>query len=118
MKTLQNYILLESKNFNLTQTERDALDCVIGFATGNLGEKSDIQQFDKFNNELSEEEKQILLNLHDTIEDNENYPKLTKRNLLDEEIILIDKIINYIERNDIKTEFDYELSNIQDKIKR
>ena len=47
MKSLNTYIF-EAKGFTLSDSERNALECILGFVTGNLGDKKDIELYKKF----------------------------------------------------------------------
>lgn len=113
MKSLNAYIF-EAKGFTLSDSERNALECVLGFVTGNLGDKKDIELYKKFVDTLKENDIESLNSLYDLISNTETYPKLTKRSFNKEELSLLKSLLVYIDENDIYGDFEYELSNILD----
>ena len=113
MKSLNTYIF-EAKGFTLSDGERNALECVLGFVTGNLGDKEDIELYKEFVNTLNEKDIKTLNSLYDLIANTETYPKITKRSFNKEELLLLKSLLEYIDTNDIYGDFEYELSNILD----
>ena len=76
MKSLVEYI---NESIEIFTDDRDSLIEVVWNATGNLGEDSDIKKYQKFIDELSDEDKKNLDDLYDMLDNEETYPKLYKR---------------------------------------
>ena len=113
MKSLNTYIF-EAKGFTLSDSERNALECVLGFVTGNLGDKQDIELYKNFADKLNKKDIETLDSLYDLISNTETYKKITKRSFNKEELLLLKSLLEYIDTNDIYGDFEYELSNILD----
>lgn len=113
MKSLNKYIF-EAKGFTLSDYERNALECILGFVTGNLGDKQDIELYKNFVDTLNKKDIETLDSLYDLISNNETYKKITKRSFNKEELLLLKSLLEYIDTNDIYGDFEYELSNILD----
>lgn len=77
MKSLVEYINESIELF--TDDDRDSLIEVVGHATWNIGEDSDIKKYQKFIDELSDNDKKNLDDLYDMLDNKETYPKLYKR---------------------------------------
>lgn len=101
MKDITSFILENKKIFTLTPSERNALEDTIGIALGNLGKDKDIKQFKKFIDSLSDEEKEDLESLYDALSNTEDYKKINQKNIMPEEISLIDKLYHYCDDNDL-----------------
>ena len=101
MKDIQQYILEKKKIFTLTPSERHALEDTIGIALGNLGEDEDIKQFKEFIDSLSDKEKEDLESLYDMLSDADGYKKIYQKNVIPEEIWLIDKLYRYCDDNNM-----------------
>lgn len=115
MKQLSTYIF-EARSFTITNGERNALECVLGFVTGDLGDESEIKKYEEFASNLSEEDIKTLNSLYNVISDDQTYTKITKRILDKKEISLLKLLLTYIDENDLYGDFEYELSNIIDKL--
>ena len=101
MKDITSFILEKKKIFTLTPSERQALEDTIGIALGNLGEDDDIKQFKEFIDSLSNKEKEDLESLYDMLSDADGYKKIYQKNVIPEEIWLIDKLYHYCDDNDM-----------------
>ena len=101
MKDLSKYILEKKKTFELNSSQREALETTIGTALGNLGEDDEIKQFKKFMDSLSDEEKKDLESLYDMLSDTHTYKKIYQKNVMPEEITLIDKLYHYCDDNNM-----------------
>lgn len=99
MKSLVEYINESIEIF--TDDDRDSLIEVVGNATGNLGEDSDIKKYQKFIDELSDDDKKNLDDLYDMLDNEETYPKLYKRLFAKDEKLLLKKLAQYAFDNDI-----------------
>lgn len=115
MKNLNTYINEKKNTFELNIDERRALGFLIGTALGNLGEDDEIKQFKKFMDSLSDEEKEDLESLYDMLSDTDNYKKIYQKNIMSEEITLIDKLYHYCEDNDMLDE-QWDLIDALEKI--
>lgn len=101
MKSLKNFILEKKKVFELNPSQREALETTVGIALGNLGEDDEIKQFKKFMDSLSDEEKKNLESLYDMLSDADNYKKIYQKNVIPEDIVLIDKLYHYCDDNNM-----------------
>lgn len=101
MKDLNKYILEKKKTFELNIDERRALETLIGTVLGNLGEDDEIKQFKRFMDSLSDEEKKDLESLYDMLSDTYTYKKIYQKNVMPEEIALINKLYHYCDDNDM-----------------
>ena len=101
MKDLNKYILEKKKTFELNIDERRALETLIGTVLGNLGEDDEIKQFKRFMDSLSDEEKKDLESLYDMLSDTHDYKKIYQKNVMPEEITLIDKLYHYCDDNNM-----------------
>lgn len=99
MKDIQQYIIEKKKAFTLNDDERSALEDTIGIALGNLGEDEDIKQFKEFIDSLSNDERETLESLYDVLSNTEDYKKINQKNIMSEEISLIDKLYHYCDDN-------------------
>lgn len=115
MKNLNTYLTEKKKTFELNIDERRALGTLIGIALGNLGEDDEIKQFQKFIDSLSDEEKKDLESLYDMLSDADNYKKIYQKNVMPEEIALIDKLYHYCDDNDMLDE-QWDLIDAFEKI--
>ena len=115
MKDLNKYILEKKKTFELDSSQRGALETTIGIALGNLGEDDEIKQFKKFIDSLSDEEKKDLESLYDMLSDTHDYKKIYQKNVMPEEIALIDKLYHYCDDNDMLGE-QWDLIDAFEKI--
>ena len=115
MKDLNKYILEKKKVFELNTSQREALETTVGIALGNLGEDDEIKQFKKFMDSLSDEEKTDLESLYNMLSDADNYKKINQKNIMHEDIILIDKLYHYCNDNDMLGE-QWDLIDAFEKI--
>lgn len=115
MKAISQYILEKKKAFTLNDDERGALEDTIGIALGNLGEDDDIKQFKKFIDSLSDKEKEDLESLYNALSNTEDYKKINQKNIMPEEILLIDKLYHYCDDNDMLDE-QWDLIDAFEKI--
>lgn len=115
MKDITSFIFEKKKIFTLTPSERQALEDTIGIALGNLGEDDDIKQFKKFIDSLSDKEKEDLESLYDMLSDAYNYKKIYQKNVMPEEISLIDKLYHYCDDNDMLDD-EWDLMDAFEKI--
>ena len=109
MKSLVEYINESIEIF--TDDDRNSLIEVVGNATGNLGEDSDIKKYQKFIDDLSDNDKKNLDDLYDMLDNKETYPKLYKRLFAKDEKLLLKKLAQYAFDNDI-----CDLSTIVEKL--
>ena len=115
MKNLTKYILEKKKVFELDSSQREALETTIGIALGNLGEDDEIKQFKKFMDSLFDDEKKDLESLYDMLSDADNYKKINQKNIMYEDIILIDKLYHYCDDNNMLDE-QWDLIDAFEKI--
>ena len=115
MKDLNKYILEKKKVFELNPSQREALEITVGTVLGNLGEDDEIKQFKQFMDSLSDEEKKDLESLYDMLSDTENYKKIYQKNIMYEDIILIDKLYHYCDDNNMLDE-QWDLIDTFEKI--
>ena len=90
MKSINDYIN-ESKNFKLTDSEREALSDCIGVICGNLGDEEDQNEFKPVIDSLNSDEISQLENLYDCLDDDQTY-KYINRNIIIDDIPLIKKL--------------------------
>ena len=115
MKDLNTYILEKKKLFELSPSQRSALETTIGIALGNLGEDNEIKQFKNFIDSLSNDEKEDLESLYSMLSDADNYKKIYQKNVMPEEIALIDKLYHYCDDNNMLDE-QWDLIDAFEKI--
>ena len=115
MKNLNTYLTEKKKTFELNMDERQELETTIGIALGNLGEDNEIKQFKKFIDSLSNEEKEDLESLYDMLSDTDTYKKVYQKNIMPDEISLIDKLYHYCDDNDMLDE-QWDLIDAFEKI--
>ena len=115
MKNLNRYLTEKKKVFELNPSQREALETTIGIALGNLGEDDKIKQFKKFIDSLSDDEKNDLESLYDMLSDADNYKKIYQKNVMPEEIAVIDKLYHYCDDNDMLDE-QWDLIDAFEKI--
>lgn len=115
MIDLNKYILEKKKVFELNPSQRGALETTVGIALGNLGEDDEIKQFKRFMDSLSDEEKKDLESLYDMLSDADNYKKIYQKNIMPEEIALIDKLYHYCDDNNMLDE-QWDLIDAFEKI--
>ena len=84
-----------------TDNDRDSLIEVVGMATGNEGKDSDINKYEEFMNNLSDEDKEKLSDVYDVLNNKQTYPKLMKRLFAKDEILLLKKLAQYAFDKDI-----------------
>lgn len=111
MKDLKNFINEAKKSFTLTDSERNELIEVVGFATGNIGDVSDTDQYLDFHKECSMSELDTLNDLYNVLDNSETYPRITNRVIDADEIKLLCKLLQYALDEDI-----VDLSEILEKI--
>lgn len=99
MKAINNYIN-ESKNFKLTESERDALSDFIGVICGNIGDDEDRNELKDVIDKLNDDEISQLKDLHDCLDDNQTY-KSINRNVIIDDIPLIKKLYKLMDDNDL-----------------
>ena len=83
MKAINNYIN-ESKNFKLTESERDTLSDFIGVICGNLGDDEDQNELKDVINELDNDEISQLKYLHDLLDNNQTYKSINRNMIIDD----------------------------------
>lgn len=113
MKAINNYIN-ESKNFKLTESERDALSDFIGVICGNIGDDEDRNELKDVINKLDDDEISQLKDLHDCLDDNQTY-KSINRNVIIDDISLIKKLYKLMDDNDLLNE-NWDLIDAFEKI--
>ena len=113
MKAINNYIN-ESKNFRLTESERDALSDFIGIVCGNLGDDEDQNELKDVINELDNDEISQLKYLHDLLDNDQTY-KSINRNMIIDDILLIKKLYKLMDDNDLLDE-QWDLIDALEKI--
>ena len=113
MKAINNYIN-ESKNFKLTESERDALSDFIRVVCGNLGDDEDQNKLKDVINELDNEEISQLKYLHDLLDNDQTY-KSINRNMIIDDIPLIKKLYKLMDDNDLLDE-QWDLIDALEKI--
>jgi hypothetical protein len=104
------------KSFILSDNERNALCIFLGFCFGYIGTDSDIKKFEKFIQSLSDEECKKLDEIYEMTADHNIYNEITHKQFDITDIELINMLLDYIEENDYYDDFEYELSNIKEKI--
>lgn len=119
MKNLKQFIdvyeenlLLESKKFVLTNSERDSLLEVFGYITGNLGNDEDIELYESI--KLTDDELDQANDLFNVLDDNYTYKEINEKNIKND-IQLVNKVLNWCEHNNLLT--DYDLQNVYNKTK-
>lgn len=115
MKNLNTYLTEKKKTFELNIDERRALETTIGIALGNIGEDNEIKQFKNFIDSLSNDEKEDLESLYSMLSDADNYKKIYQKNVMSEEIALIDKLYHYCDDNNMLDE-QWDLIDAFEKI--
>ena len=115
MKNLNTYIIEKKKTFELNTDERQALGDTIGIALGNIGEDDEIKQFKKFINSLNDNEKKDFDSLYDILSNTESYKKINQRTILQEDLVLINKLYQYMNDNDMLDE-QWDLIDAFEKI--
>ena len=113
MKAINNYIN-ESKNFRLTESERDALSDFIGIVCWNLGDDEDQNELKDVINELDDDEISQLKYLHDLLDNDQTY-KSINRNMIIDDIPLIKKLYKLMDDNDLLDE-QWDLIDALEKI--
>lgn len=113
MKDIQSFIY-ESKNFKLEDDERRALSDFIGIVCGNLGEQEDQENLKAVIDPLEDKEILQLRELHDVLDDDQNYKTINRNNIVDD-IPLIKKIYKLMEDNDLLGE-QWDLMDAFEKI--
>lgn len=113
MKDIQSFIY-ESKNFKLEDDERQALSDFIGIVCGNLGEQEDQENLKAVIDPLEDKEILQLRELHDVLDDDQNYKTINRNNIVDD-IPLIKKIYKLMEDNDLLGE-QWDLMDAFEKI--
>jgi hypothetical protein len=113
MKAINNYIN-ESKNFKLTESERDALSDFIGVICGNIGDDEDQNELKDVIDKLNDDEISQLKDLHDCLDDNQTY-KSINRNVIIDDISLIKKLYKLMDDNDLLNE-NWDLIDALEKI--
>ena len=106
MKSLINFIN-ESKNFKLTDGERNAIAEIVGFLTGNIGDDKDIKQYSEYWNVLSKDEQEQMNMLYDFLSDTHSWPVVNRNNIKDD-ILLLVNFLNWVDENDLWGDADYE----------
>ena len=115
MKKLKTYITETSKNFTLTDSERDALAEFIGLVTGCIGETKDIKQYKPLLDSLSDEERQQAEQLFDFLDNYETYPKVNRSNMKND-IELASRLIDWAWERDLIDD-NWDLQNAWEKLK-
>lgn len=127
MKSLINYIpemenfrslneyINETRYFKLTDSERDAISCLVGLLTGNIGEDSEIKKYSEYWNVLSDEEQQQMNDLYDVLDDTNNWPVINRNNIKDDIIPLIN-FLNWVDENDLWGDYEYEGPDALEKL--
>ena len=113
MKAINNYIN-ESKNFKLTESERDALSDFRGVVCGNLGDDEDRNELKDVINKLDNDEISQLKYLHDLLDNDQTY-KSINRNMIIDDIPLIKKLYKLMDDNDLLDE-QWDLIDALEKI--
>lgn len=114
MKNLKEYINESRRNFTFNEHERDALDEILGYITGNIGSDEDIAQFNDLVNSFSDEEYEQVNYLYDLISNTETYPKINK-SLIKDDIEILQIILRWIDERGLFEDM-YELQDILEKI--
>ena len=116
MKTFSEF-LVETKNTTFTNGERQALEEILGMATGNLGEDADIAKYKKFIDNIEPNEIDILNTLYtNVISDYQTYKTLKTNLFSTEEIGLLSTLLAFAEGEGLLDGSEYEISNILDKL--
>lgn len=111
MKDLIIYILEKQKSFILSNNERESLIELIGYASEQLGENSDIKQYEELRKNCYENEINSMIDLYELLNDKQTYPKITNKIIQQNELNILIKTIQYaLDKNLI------DLSNILEKI--
>ena len=111
MKDINKYIIEKQKTFVLSDDERNSLIELVGIATEQCGEDSDIKEYEEFRKDCQENEINTLIDLYDLLNDKHTYPKINNRLIQNNELYLLIKLINYALDKDI-----IDLSEILEKI--
>lgn len=111
MKELLNYIIEKQIKFVLTNGERDSLIELIGYASEQLGEDSDVKQYEELRKDCYEDEINSMIDLYELLSNKQTYPKITNKIIQQNELNILIKTIKYaIDKNLI------DLSDILEKI--
>lgn len=113
MKSINDYIN-ESKNFKLTDSEREALSDCIGVICGTLGDEEDRNEFKDIIDSLNSDEISQLKNLYDCLDDDQTYKYINRNNIIDD-IPLIKKMYKLMVDNDLLNE-NWDLIDALEKI--
>ena len=116
----QSKLMHRNGNFNLSKSERYALESELGYLTGNIDDTGWNWNYDKYEQLLqsyTDKEQKTIKELYELISDERNWPEVSEKILSEDEILLIQKVINdMIENNLIDEENQYDIANILDKI--
>lgn len=127
MKAINNFITERLKlnkdtqakdtNWELTQTERNALREIFGYMTGfwritNSYEKS----FRTLYNRYRAPQKDLMNHMFIVFKGGHRLPKVTNYDLENDEIDLLRKIIIYLKDNDLMGDYEADLLSILNKI--
>lgn len=117
MKDLNIY-LNESRQYALSEDERTALDVLIGFLTGNLGDTEDIEKFDDFKKTLSKDELDEFENIYDYLDDDVTFKKVRISSMwTDIRKETLRKFLQYVCDNEYWDDYEYEVESILDLCK-
>ena len=111
MKNLNAYIIERRKSFILSDDERNSLIELVGIATEQCGEDSDIKEYEEFRKDITDDEINTLIDFYDLLNDKHTYPKINNRLVQSDELYLLIKLINFALDKDI-----IDLSEILEKI--
>lgn len=114
MKNLNTYIIEKNNNWKLGDDERNALSDFIGVLCGNLGDENDQKEFKIVIDSLDDKEIEQLKDLHDCLDNNQTY-KTINRNIIVDDIPLINKIYKLMDDNDLFNE-NWDLIDAFEKI--
>jgi len=116
----QSKLMHRNGNFNLSKSERYALESELGYLTGNIDDTGWNWNYDKYEQlfqSYTDKEQKTIKELYELISDERNWPEVSEKILSEDEILLIQKVINdMIENNLIDEENQYDIANILDKI--